>query len=275
MAFTTDPATTIERFETLHRYMDSHVLRGDDFICHHFQECRSSALNVRSGRRRQYSEGQLSHVGNHYELAEDGVPLRILVIAMETGGTDAKVSLQTRRSHLHASSEKPYWRRNPHMRGTVSALRVVVGREPGFDSDGEWLDVENERVHLFDAYAMANMRLCSATVAGTTTSRATATMTRNCLEHLIQTVRILEPNLCIVQGLPVGNALQAVQTDVKRVSPNLSTGCLGGHETLIAAFTHPSAPPKVHHWGRLTEVPYLEDVVVPTLQQARHLLLAG
>ncbi len=120
---------------------------------------------------------------------------------------------------------------------------------------------------------MANVRLCSATVMGTTESKATRTMTENCVGHLVETVRILEPRLCIVQGIPVAAALRGVSTEVKRYSPNLARVRLGGQETLLANFSHPSAKRTEYHWGRLTTVPYLHEVVVPTLREARCLLL--
>ena len=194
---------------------------------------------------------------------------------METGGSDGGISLENRRSQLQESAARPYSGRNPHMRGTISALRIIAGREPGSDRAGEWLDVGNEKVHLFDTYAMANVRLCSATVKGTTESKATRTMTENCVEHLMETVRLLEPRLCIVQGISVAAALQSVGTEVERYSPNLARVRLGGQETLLANFSHPSAKRTEYHWGRLTTVPYLHEVVVPTLREARCQLLGG
>ena len=60
------------------------------------------------------------------------------------------------------------------------------------------LPAESEPVHLFDCYAMANIRLCSATLAGTSTSKGTAVMSRNCLRHLAATIAILAPTVVIL-----------------------------------------------------------------------------
>jgi hypothetical protein len=98
-------------------------------------------------------------------------------------------------------------------------------------------------------------------------------MTENCIGHLVETVRVLEPSLCIVQGVPVAAALRSVSTELERISPNLARVRLGGEEMLLATFTHPSAKRTEYHWGRLTTVPYLHEVVVPTLREARSLLL--
>jgi hypothetical protein len=276
MTFTSDPAKTSCRLDQLRRYMEQHVYGERGFVCRYARQCERSALHDRYGKPREdrsFTAGQLSHLGQHYDLAEVGRPLRILVIAMETGGSDGGISLEKRRSKLQESATKSYSSRNPHMRGTVSALRIVAGREPGPDRDGEWLDVGDGQVHLFDAYAMANVRLCSATVKGTTESRATRTMTENCIGHLVETVRVLEPRLCIVQGVPVAAALRSVSTELERISPNLARVRLGGAKMLLATFTHPSAKRTEYHWGRLTTVPYLHEVVVPTLREARSLLL--
>lgn len=278
MSFTTNSAKTSERLRQLRRYMDKHVFGEEGFVCRHGRQCERSALHDRWGELRNdrsFTTGQLSHVGAHYDLAEGGRPLRTLVIAMETGGSDGGISLEKRRSQLQESAAKPYSGRNPHMRGTVTALRIVVGGESGPDRAGEWLDVGDDQVHVFDAYAMANVRLCSATVKGTTESRSTSTMTENCLGHLMETVRILEPLVCIVQGTSVATSLRCVSTEIERFSENLGRVRLGGHETLLATFTHPSARKTEHHWGRLTTAPYLDGVVVPTLREARHLLLAN
>lgn len=194
---------------------------------------------------------------------------------METGGADGEVTLEKRRGQVQDSAAKRYSGRNQHMRGTVSALRVVTGREPGPDRAGEWIEVDGRQVHLFDAYAMANARLCSATVKGSTKSRATPTMTENCLGHLLETVRVLEPRLCVVQGVPIATELRRVSTEVERFSPHLARVRFGGEETLLATFTHPSTPRTVYHWGRLTTVPYLHGIVVPTLREVRRLLFAG
>jgi hypothetical protein len=56
----------------------------------------------------------------------------------------------------------------------MNALRAAVGRTPAADRAGELLDLagRDDPVHLFDAYAMTNLRLCSAFRAGSTESPA-------------------------------------------------------------------------------------------------------
>ena len=157
------------------------------------------------------------------------------------------------------------------MRGVTSALRLAVGREPGADRDGEHLRLDGARspVHLFDAYAMANMRLCSAVVSGTKKSLGNPTMSRNCAPVTWQRrSTILEPTLCIVQGVEVYKALTALMSRRRQIAPHLEQARIAGVDTLVAAFTHPSAMRLTDHWGRLTSAPYLYETVVPTIKAA-------
>ena len=156
----------------------------------------------------------------------------------------------------------------------TNALRLAVGRAPGPDRDGELLALDGDApVHLFDAYAMTNIRLCSAFASGSTDSRGTAVMSRNCLRHLSGTLRILEPTLCIVQGVDVAAGIKPIVRSETALGPHLVRAEFGGVETLLARFAHPSARPPLR-WGGLSGVPYLDDVVTPTIQQARELLRA-
>ena len=116
------------------------------------------------------------------------------------------------------------------MQGVMNALRVAVGRAPGGDRAGELLDMTGraDPVHLFDAYAMTNLRLCSAFRAGSTDSRGTRVMSSNCLRHFAATVRILEPTLCIVQGVEVARQVITLLTTAHVITANLHRGLLAG-----------------------------------------------
>ncbi|WP_157563388.1 hypothetical protein [Micromonospora chokoriensis] len=221
-----------------------------------------------------FAAGQLSHVGHHYDLVLDGVPARTLVIAMETGRARGGVTLKQRYAEVMQSAGLAFTARNPHMRGVTSALRLAAGREPGPDRAGELLNLDNvsSPVHLFDAYAMANMRLCSAMVSGTTKSLGNPTMSRNCAPHMSATIEILQPTLCIVQGVEVYKSLTTMMSDRRQITPHLVRARIAGVETLVAAFNHPSAMRLTDHWGRLTKVPYLFETVAPTLRAAQQLM---
>ncbi len=276
MDLASDVAATASRFAQLCDYLTQHVLDLEgSFVCASEEECRYSALMVRATGRckpnRLFSVGQLSHVGHHYDLTQAGHALRILVIPMDTGGTNERVTLENRREEIATSAALPYRSRNPHMRGTTHALRLAVGRELGEGRSGEMLDLtgESTQVHLFDCYAMANIRLCSATESGKSESKGTPTMSRNCLRHLNATVKILEPTLCIIRSLQVASGIAPLIERRERITASLEWVHLAGIDTLLATFTHPSAQNVAQTWGRLTSAPYLWNVVQPTIRRAR------
>lgn len=217
-----------------------------------------------------FAAGQLSHVGKFYDIEEDAIPLRILVIGMETGRTDSEVSLQMRRRQVLESAALMPKDRNPHMIGVTHALRTLHGYEIGHDPRGELLNLvgSSHPVHIFDAYAMANVRLCTSVKAGTTQSRPTRVMTANCVRHLEETIRILQPTVCVVQSMRIPKALAPIVVRRKQVAPHLAEVEIGGVETLMAEFSHPTAYAELN-WGRWTNMPYLGGIVVPALREAR------
>lgn len=91
------------------------------------------------------------------------------MVGQENGGTRTSISLQERYEEIHdisglarryyADSEHPA--RNPHMRGTTSALRVILGKGVGAAWDDEFVHTtQGERFHVFDAFALVTC--CSA-----------------------------------------------------------------------------------------------------------------
>lgn len=121
---------------------------------------------------------------------------------------------------------------------------------------------------MFDAYAMANVRLCTSVKAGTTESRPTSVMTSNCVRHLRETVRILQPTVCVVQGKAIPKALAPIMTGRRQVAPHLAEVTIGGVQTMMAEFSNPTAHADLN-WGRWTNMPYLQNTVIPTLREAR------
>jgi hypothetical protein len=113
---------------------------------------------------------------------------------------------------------------------------------------------------------MANLRLCSVAAAGKK-SKATPLVSANCAEHLAATIRILQPTLVISQGKGVRSALgQLFDTD--RHSDHVFRASLSGDDFVWTALHHPT-----RWWDRLGR-PYLREIVVPELKQARELALA-
>ncbi|MFC0505715.1 hypothetical protein [Micromonospora costi] len=276
MMVASDTAATAGRARRLAEYMGQHVLAvSGTCVCRRLGSCQRAVLFDRRGTSRpevDFAAGQLSHVGRHYDLMLDGVPCRILVIAMETARLRESVTLDQRYVEVMDSARLPYRDRNPHMKGVANALRLALGREPGDDRKGEHLRVDGlgRPVHIFDAFALGNLRLCSATVGGDMKSLSNPTMSRNCLPHLAATIKILEPTLCIVQGVQVHKTLTEVMSSRRSLAPHLEQVRLAGVDTLVADFTSPSAW-GTQGWGGLTHS-YLRGTVAPALRVAHQLM---
>ena len=140
--------------------MAAHVLTPDRrFVCDRESDCRRSAFYTLSGRpragEREFFRGQLSHVGDHYDLTCDGAPLRVVFVALETGRPDEGVTLRARTlDQDRAIFQQRFRTRKPHMRGTTSALRVLFGKGLGTEYDDEWVDVgQSDLQHVMDCYA--------------------------------------------------------------------------------------------------------------------------
>ncbi|MBT8478532.1 MAG: hypothetical protein KJO06_06420, partial [Gemmatimonadetes bacterium] len=191
----------------------------------------------------------------------------------EYGHGGALVGVEARREMLHRSafSSGGFNGRNPHMRGTTTALRILFGSGPGADEAGEWLHpAEGEPIHLFNAFALVNFLLCSAT-DGTTRGRSTRTMRSNCSQHFRAVMEILEPNVIICQGKGFFGAV-AKTLGVGRAVDQVFEFEIGGAGGLGVCLNHPSTPRWIHGWGRL-EQPYLREVVEPALSEIRSRLV--
>jgi hypothetical protein len=270
-----DPDRTTRRIEELRAYVQANVLGPTGFCCSHADQCRQS---VRPGDR--FYEGILSHVGRHYDLVIEGKEVRVVVVGQEAGhrpGSKLKpehVTLEQRYRAVHDVSgigrryyaAPPYPGRNPHMRGTTSVLRLLFGGDLAPEWESEFLLAEGgEGFHIFDAFALVNVLLCSAHPPGSSAGSSTEVMQRNCLEHLMATLRILEPTILILQGRGVKAWLRPAIEAEEKLTPTLARLTIAGRTTLAARFSHPAAHGPLQ-WGARLDGAYLSDVVEPTVR---------
>lgn len=271
--FDGNPAATTDRIARLDDYFRSNVLDNKHFICSSWRHCEAS---ISAGST--FKEGQLSHVGNHYDLQHEGQDLRVVVVGQEVAGQGkSRITMAERYAGVHDGSgltrrfdgERGHKRRNPHMRGTTLALRTIFGLA-GTEHATEFLYLHDQSVHIFDCFALVNRLLCAAHLAGTSTGKSTKTMLNNCERHFRSTLEILEPTIVVIQGIKVWRWSQSVLKPLKERSENLIECDLAGRRVMVAAFTHPSA------WGPdRWDSPgssYLQKVVRPTLKRATKLL---
>ncbi|WP_416957896.1 hypothetical protein ACNKF0_09745 [Nocardioides sp. T5] len=279
-----DLRATRSRIARLNRYVESNLLSDGQFICPSYQQCRNSRHQGGAFR-----EGIMSHVGRRFDLTLDGEPLRIAVVGQESGlakGPSAArylsgVTMETRYQQVVNGSglahryyaQDGYPGRNPHMRGTTTALRLLLGTGLGTDYEGEFvLPTKGRRFHLFDGFALVNRLLCSAGPPGGSQGRPTGTMARNCGAHFSATLSILEPTIVILQGTKVAKWATGVLAPERVHTEHLYEAILDGRRVVVCRFSHPSAHGTIR-WGDRPDAPYVANVVAPTLQAALQLSL--
>lgn len=196
-----DRANTARRSGDLNGYLTTRVDDGLQLVCSSAARCRSS---MRKGE--QLVEGQLSHVGEFYDLIDGEQPLRIMVVSKQVGGAlehggargDEHVSMARRSSQVATarSGPSPHPRTN-HMIGTELALKVLLG---GGVQARPFVQVEGvDDVHVFDCMALVNSTLCSR-VGTDASEQGSAVMFDQCRGHLEETIRLLEPTVVLAQG---------------------------------------------------------------------------
>ena len=271
------------RIARLQSYLEENVLKGDEFVCRHSAACKGSHKGV-------FYEGQLSHVGHHYDLSVNDQPLRIVVVGQEYGHNPIHVSMQARHRMIVENTgltrrfcrEGPYRERNPHMRGTTSLLRLAFGLGLGTDHASEFLPLEDGRVHIFEAFALVNFLLCSAVPPGSTAPSptydaanfkgagrggSTSEMRRNCASHFVKTLEILEPTLVVTQGKGVQSWLRR-SFDIRAMgAPPIEALQVNDEWVPMLGLTHPSAR-FPDNWGSNERTPYLLNVVSPAVAAA-------
>jgi hypothetical protein len=283
MVIEVDLNATRNRVKRLRRFVESNLLNQQGFVCSLYEQCRNSR---RSGDT--FREGTMSHVGRNFDLRLDGRPLRIVVVGQESGlpknpklaGLVSQVSLDERYLQVHndAGLARRYYKdaehlgRNPHMRGTTSALRLVLGQGLGSDHDGEFVQPARGRpFHIFDGFALVNRLLCSAGPVGSSQGRPTRTMIKNCASHFAATMAILQPTLVISQGNKAGRGVDELFPPDQPHGPYLHETHTDYGRVLVCRLSHPSAHGPLR-WGDRLDAPYLVDVVAPTLMEASSLI---
>ena len=257
------------RVHRLRANVEAKLLRSGGFICPHYSACESSVTAPHD-----FLPGTMSHVGRRYDLRLGDKPVRVVVVGQEAPGEKLSIEQRYRAVHYVSGLEQRYYtdgehhHRNPHMRGTTSALRLIFGKGLGSDGADEWIFPLNGRpFHIFDGFALVNRLLCFAGPPGTSQGRATKTMLGNCRTYLSKTLEILEPTILILQGKTAANWTETGLTQGRRFTPNLSEAALHDKRVLVCEFSHPSAREPLR-WGANLDAPYLMDVVQPTLKSA-------
>ena len=232
------------------------------FICRSYGECRASRTGF------PFHEGQMNHVGRHYDLEVEDRAMRIVVLGQEYGQARECVDLAGRSEMLDVSARAGFRGRNPHMKGVTSTMRLLLGRKLGEDEEGERLFDG----HIFDGCAQVNYLLCTALdrprsrdAHGGGRGNSSLAMQRNCAPHFLRTMEILDPTVIVVHGLglrrwmvnalphpPDGKIAEIVE--------------IAGRPVDLLTFTHPSAGGHSGWWGTTPRTRYLRETVAPAIR---------
>jgi hypothetical protein len=264
LSFSVDRQASDHRKAELESYLAVNVYNpGEGFVCGSALTCRLSAER----RGASFYEAQGHMVGPCYDIRADGEPYRVLIVPMETGEPKQHRTVDERTNDVLDSAIVGFRQRNQHMQGVTFALRLAFGHP--VDEDIERIQfADGSSVHLFEAYAMTNLLLCSAVTEGTTKSQSTTVMKQSCSRHLRATIGILQPTLVISQGAGLGNTLRATLGVTEWNTPYIATCNLDGNRFVWVSLKHPSRG----NWHSL-ECWYLHAVVVPAITQAHELAL--
>lgn len=295
MSLHVNRAATDTRRALFNNYMAGEVANTESGLV-----CRSAGLCIESAANEgaEFYGGQLGHIGRSVDISTNDKVLRLLVVGQEFGrkpdslpiagratGSHDVVTVEQRHADLvDLRGGQSFNERNAHMRGTSLAVRTVLEavlgmQDPGTRTDraGEdFRDTLGEPFHMFDAFALTNMLLCSANPPGSTKGVPTTSMRHNCRRHLEETIRVLEPTLVIIQKAPrvafsSGWIGPLVRSRRPTSSPNLWHAKLGDVDCLLVAVNHPSAGNAAVGWQWPT-FPYWGEVVRPALIEAVRLL---
>jgi hypothetical protein len=270
---TSDQEATSRRRIALADYLAHAVDDGERLVCESASLCRSS---MRAGQ--QLVEGQLSHVGDHYELSSDGLALRIVVVSKQVGGSldhgrdrgHEHVSVARRSEQVESAKygAMPH-PRTSHMVGTELALKILLGGDAGGPAT---LVIGHNRPHVFDCMALVNSTLCSR-AGDNSGGEGSRTMFGECRRHLAETMTILAPTIVLAQGWSsataktggpsVANTVSAVfGTPPPRTDPHMAVKAMPWGDVAIVTAYHPS-----RHWSAAS-TPYWKRLE-PILQAAR------
>ncbi len=271
-----DSRRTQDRIRRLQEYVRANLLtETGNFICGCYDQCRASRP-----RPNAFYEGQMSYVGEHYDLVVNGSDLRIVVVGQEYGQSRTRVDLSARTEMIEESGGLPFSKRNPHMQGTTSILRLLLGRPAGRDREGEELSEDRSPPgHIFDGFALVNFLLCSAlwqVPEGNRAGRGNSSplMRRSCVGHFLRTLEILQPTVIVVEGKGVRRWMQttglARSLHIPSLGPDaIEEARIGGRRVHLLTFCHPSAGGRCGFWGRSPDSRYLREVVEPTISDWR------
>ena len=183
-----DLEKTNERRSALEAYYKECGLNACDFHCSHYERC---FLSQKEGYIRQYSGGTAA-IMPIYDLYYDDIPIRVMIVGKETGYMKNKefgTSTDFQENISNVLNCINWEKKNNHIKGTLYLLQYLF-----------YIKTE----YIYASYTLSNLLRCafqkSSVVDTVSAVHDTVTMRKNCVDHLINEIRILQPTILITQG---------------------------------------------------------------------------
>lgn len=194
----------------------------------------------------------------------------IMTISLDSIQHLGKVPMDEREAMLyHYVAKRNFNQRNQHMKGTTIALQETFN----IGKNSEHISVNGVNVHIFEAFALVNVVLCSRCNDRKRESKVTEVMRNNCINHFIKTVEILQPTLIIFQGIHISrlfsNFLKTTRVPISVTQRTNELGEITSNEMgsmVLCKFRHPA-----RNWFSRQSDYYIK-IVAPTILQARRIL---
>ena len=188
-----DPQIYVDSLRKLYDYRKIGVSKGKEtFACDHFACCSEAAAKDKD---RSLCKGAEAHVGEKY-----GNPIRIVFISLDTGGSKRKfgAGLLERREDIKKTANG---KKNPHMKGTIATLKHLYGCRSESD--------------LLKRFAMTNSAKCSW--KANDPSMVPGKLYKNCRDHGLAELGVLDPELIVTQGGLAKNLLKCRDIDEEEI----------------------------------------------------------
>lgn len=212
------------------------------FSCCHLKSCRVAA------KKRDLCLGAEAHVGENY-----GDPIRLVVVSMDTGGSaesEKGEDLSARRATIQGVT---YEEANPHMKGTIKTLRYLYGYGQKPDCD------------LLQRFAMINSAKCSG--KDDDKSSMPWKLYKNCWDHGLAELDILNPQLIVTQGAKARDLLKPQEIDEKEIRkhvPNLTWG-----DADVGTWIYTQAKEYLKYWQNGDQAVLVLQVPHPSARQGQ------
>lgn len=269
--------TTKKSINKLNDFFSKNVLTQEPdnkFVCKYSKtDSKNNCFKNCKNPNIVYRKAVLPHVGKRYDLSINGIPMRILIVGLETLDEELYSISKRTCQIINGAANEPFYKkgdniqRNPHMRGVSLVLKILLNTG---DTECRYKETDEfyRDEHIFNYFAMTNMFLCGRFL---NKKRAPIkSMEKNCVEHLEKIINILKPSIIVFLGLntkfAIDNLWNYETKDRKEIIiPSKSKTC-NFLPKVVIRLKHPSRCWSTHNYQ------YYKESVLPIFSSSRKYL---